>query len=75
MNIDQLERKWKPLKSAARKRWGKLTDDDWHAMTGTRGHLIGRIHKRYEVTREEAERQVEDWSDALLDIVGASTTH
>jgi uncharacterized protein YjbJ (UPF0337 family) len=75
MQWDQIESHWKEFAGSARAHWGKLTDDDWHAMTGTRGHLIGRIHKRYEVTREEAERQVEDWSDALLDIVGASTTH
>lgn len=60
---------------SARAHWSKLTDDDGEAMTGARGHLIGRIQKRYEVTREEAERQVEQWSDALLHFVQASKTH
>jgi uncharacterized protein YjbJ (UPF0337 family) len=75
MQWDRIESQWKEFAGSARAHWSKLTDDDWHAMTGTRGHLIGRIQKRYEVTREEAERQVEQWSEALLDIVGASTTH
>jgi uncharacterized protein YjbJ (UPF0337 family) len=75
MQWDQVESRWNEFVGSARAHWSKLTDDDWHAMTGTRGHLIGRIQKRYEITREEAERQVEQWSDALLDIVGASTTH
>ena len=75
MQWDQIESRWKEFTGSARAHWSKLTDDDWQAMTGTRGHLIGRIQKRYEVTREEAERQVEQWSDALLDFVQASKTH
>jgi uncharacterized protein YjbJ (UPF0337 family) len=75
MQWDQIESQWNEFAGSARAHWSKLTDDDWRAMTGIRGHLIGRIQKRYEITREEAEQQVELWSDALLDIVGASTTH
>lgn len=75
MKRGQIESQWKELSGSARAHWSKLTDDDWHAMTGARGHLIGRIQNRYKITREEAERQVEQWSDALLDNVGASTAH
>ena len=28
MNWDQVEGKWKQMKGAAKKQWGKLTDDD-----------------------------------------------
>jgi uncharacterized protein YjbJ (UPF0337 family) len=75
MQWDQIESQWKEFAGSARAHWSKLTDDDWHAMTGIRGHLIGRIQKRYEVTRDEAEQQVEQWSDALLNFVQASKTN
>ena len=74
MKWDQIEAQWKEFAGSARAHWTKLTDDDWHAITGTKGHLIGRIQKRYGIAREEAERQVDDWSGALLDIVEASRT-
>jgi uncharacterized protein YjbJ (UPF0337 family) len=75
MQWDRIESRWKEFAGSARAHWSKITDDDWHAMTGSRGHLIGRIQNRYKVTREEAEGQVEQWSDGLLDVVGVSTTH
>ena len=75
MKWEHIERQWKEFGVSARAHWSKLTDDDWHAMTGARGHLIGRIQKRYGVTREEAGRQVEQWSDGLLDNAEASTTY
>jgi uncharacterized protein YjbJ (UPF0337 family) len=68
MKWDHIESRWNEFTGSARERWSKLTDDDWQAMTGTRGHLIGRIQKRYDISREEAGMQVEDWSDALVDV-------
>ena len=55
--------------------YGSNTVMMFNAATGAKGYLAGRIQKRYGVTREEAGQQVEQWSDALLDIVEASTTH
>jgi uncharacterized protein YjbJ (UPF0337 family) len=75
MKWEQIEAQWTDFAGSARAHWSKLTDDDWEAITGTKGHLAGRIQKRYEVTREEAERQVDEWSAALLDIATASRTH
>jgi len=75
MQWDQIEAQWNEFTGAARAHWNKLTDDDWEAITGTKGHLVGRIQKRYDVSREEAEKQVDEWSGALLDIVETSRTH
>jgi len=55
--------------------WSKLTNDDWETITGKKEHLVGHIQKRYGIAKEEAKRQVDTWSDALLDIVEASRTH
>ncbi len=64
MNWDQIEGKWKQLMGAARERWGKLTNDDWEAIAGKKDQLIGRIQERYGITREEAEKQADEWSNA-----------
>jgi uncharacterized protein YjbJ (UPF0337 family) len=75
MTWDQIETQWKEFAGSARAHWNKLTDDDWQAITGTKEHLVGCIQKRYGIAREEAERQVGEWSRGLLDIVEGSRTH
>jgi len=75
MTWEQIEPHWKEFAGSAAAHWSKLTADDFEALTGVKGHLMGRIQKRYEVTRQEAERQVDEWSDALLEIDEASGAH
>jgi uncharacterized protein YjbJ (UPF0337 family) len=62
MNWDQIEGKWKQFTGSARERWGKLTDSDWGVIAGKKDQLVGRIQERYGVAKEEAEKQVDDWS-------------
>jgi len=61
MNKDILSGKWKQLKGQAKMRWGKLTDDELDMMTGKSEELIGKIQEKYGYTREEAEREVQDF--------------
>ena len=75
MNWEQLEGKWKEFEGSARAHWSKLTDDDWQTITGKKEHLVGCIRKRYGIAEDEAERQVDEWSRALLDIVESSRSH
>jgi uncharacterized protein YjbJ (UPF0337 family) len=72
MNWDELEVKWKEYAGSARAHWSKLTDDDWQAITGRKDRLVARIQERYNIAKEEAERQVDEWSRALLDIAETS---
>lgn len=65
MNWDQVEGKWKQFTGSARERWGKLTDDDWDRVAGKKEHLTGQIQERYGIAKEEAEKQIDDWSRAL----------
>ena len=67
MNWDQIEGKWKQFTGAARMRWAKLTDDDWAMVSGMKEQLVGRIQERYGVAREEAEKQADEWSRALIE--------
>ena len=62
MNWDQIKGKWTQFKGKAREQWGDLTDDDLEKAKGNREQLAGRIQERYGIAKEEAERQVDDWS-------------
>jgi len=61
MNSDQLKGNWKQLMGDAKKQWGKLTDDDLKQVEGRKDKLVGKIQERYGSTREEAEKQADDW--------------
>lgn len=61
MNWDRVEGNWKQLKGKAREKWGKLTDSDFEQVAGKRDQLIGRIQERYGITREEAQKQADEW--------------
>ena len=63
MNSDQLKGNWKQLMGDAKKQWGKLTDDDLKQVEGRKDKLVGKIQERYGSTREEAEKQADDWLD------------
>ncbi|NLC26338.1 MAG: CsbD family protein [Fastidiosipila sp.] len=61
MNKDTMEGKWEQLKGGVQKRWGKLTDDDLDVIKGDAKILAGKIQERYGITKEEAEKQVEEY--------------
>lgn len=65
MNWDQIKGNWTQFKGKARETWGDLTDDDLARIEGNQEQLVGRIQERYGIAREEAERQVSEWSERL----------
>jgi uncharacterized protein YjbJ (UPF0337 family) len=75
MKWNQLAGRWNEFAGSARAHWSKLTDDDWRTITGEKEQLVGRIQERYGIAKEEAGRQVDEWSSALQNIVEASRTH
>lgn len=62
MNADQLKGQWKQIKGEVRKQWGKLTDDEIDRIDGEREKLIGTLQKKYGMTKEQAEREVKDFT-------------
>lgn len=62
MNWDQIEGNWKQIKGKAREKWGDLTDNDFEVIAGKRDQLVGKIQEKYGITREDAEREVEDFA-------------
>ena len=69
MNWDQVEGNWKIFKGKEREKSGKLTDDELDMIGGRRDRLIGTIQKQYGIARDEAEREVSEFSSGLADIV------
>ena len=65
MNKDQLKGKWKQFTGEAKSKWGKLTDDDLTRAEGDTEKLTGIVQERYGIAREEAEKQVESWTNSL----------
>jgi uncharacterized protein YjbJ (UPF0337 family) len=61
MTWDEIGTKWMQFKGSAKQKWGKLTDDDLDYVAGTRDRLIGRLQEKYGMTKDEAERQAEEW--------------
>ncbi|HST09634.1 MAG TPA: CsbD family protein [Terriglobales bacterium] len=62
MNWDQVKGEWTQMKGSVRKQWGKLTDDDLDVIAGERERLVGKIQERYGIAKEEAEKQIANWS-------------
>lgn len=65
MDWHQIKGNWKQVRGEAKKRWGKLTDDDLLVIDGRRDKLIGKIQEAYGKSRDEADRDVDDWRDTL----------
>lgn len=65
MNWDRVEGNWKQFTGKAQQKWGKLTDDDLDQVKGNKQELEGKIQERYGKSKEEAEREVDDWSQTL----------
>ena len=67
MNWDRIEGNWKQFKGQVQKRWGKLTNDHLDVVNGERKALAGRIQESDGVSKDEAERQIDDWTRTLAD--------
>ena len=53
------------MMGTARTKWGEITDDEWSQIAGRRDEMVGAIQRRYGLAREEAEREVDDWSQGM----------
>ena len=62
MNSDQFEGQWKQLKGTVKEKWGKLTDDDITSLSGKKDQFIGKLQERYGYSREQAEREADEWA-------------
>jgi len=65
MNWDQVEGKWKQYSGKIKEKWGKLTDDDLTTISGKRDQLVGKLQERYGMAKDQAEKQIDEFTRAL----------
>ena len=65
MNWTTIEGQWVQVKADLKARWARLTDHDVEFLEAKKDRLVGKIVERYGVLKEEAERQVEEWTHKL----------
>lgn len=70
MNWDQIEGNWKQFQGEAKRRWGKLTDDDMTAISGQKDKLMGKLQERYGYAKEQAEKEARAFADAMKEPAG-----
>ena len=61
MNSDTLKGDWKKLQGQVKEKWGKLTNDHLDVIEGKKEQLVGHIQKEYGISKEEAQKQVDDF--------------
>ena len=61
MNADILKGKWKELKGEVKVKWGKLTNQDVTQIEGHEEKLIGILQKRYGYSKDQAEKEYNDF--------------
>lgn len=59
MNWDEISGKWTQAKGSIRKKWGELTDDDVEQIAGERDKMVGKLQERYGMTKDAAEREID----------------
>jgi uncharacterized protein YjbJ (UPF0337 family) len=74
MNSDTIGGNWKQFVGKAREKWGKLTDNDWETLGGQKDQIVGKIQERYGVTRDEAQRQWDEFNTSA-DHLDSETAH
>ncbi len=60
MNKDILKGNWKETKGKLKQKYGELTDDDLTYTEGKEEEMVGRIQKKLGVTKDEAEKIIEN---------------
>lgn len=59
---DQIKGNWMQFTGKVKQQWGKLTDDDIAVIEGKREELVGRLQERYGYAKEQAEREIDEWT-------------
>lgn len=61
MNWDQIEGRWNEMKGRVRQKWSQMTDSDFENIGGKKDQLVGWLQKQYGYTKEQAERELDDF--------------
>lgn len=75
MNRDIFEGKWKQFKGEVKKQWGKLTDDEIDQINGQHEKMVGLLQERYGYSREQAERELDEFMERQATPPAGSTRY
>lgn len=65
---------WRALRRAAGHEWSRLSEEQLDAVDGRRDRLARVIRDTYEVSLDEADKQIAAWESSLAD-AGAGDEH
>lgn len=74
MNWDRIEGNWKQLAGQVQEKWGKLTNDHLDVVAGRRDQLVGKIQEVYGIGKDEADKQINEFADAVDKTLSAKST-
>jgi uncharacterized protein YjbJ (UPF0337 family) len=70
MNLDRSYGTWKQVRGKVKQQWGALIGDPATVVAGTRELLAGKVQEQRGISKQEADRQLQDfmsrhrnWSD------------
>ncbi|HLX80638.1 MAG TPA: CsbD family protein [Burkholderiales bacterium] len=61
MNRDRLGGIWKQFSGKAKQHWGALTGDPLAVAAGDRDRIFGRVQEQRGISKQEADRELEDF--------------
>lgn len=61
MHWDIIAGNWKQFSGSIKQKWGQLTDDELVQINGQREQLEGMLQSKYGYSREQAQREIDDW--------------
>jgi len=61
MSWSTIQNDWNRYKVAAKQEWDKLSEAQIAGTQGNREYLTSRVQEAYALSKEEAERRVNDW--------------
>lgn len=64
INREKLSSHWNEYKGKIREKWNKITDEDLQKINGKWDHLIQTIQQRYNLSKEDAEKELHRWCEA-----------
>lgn len=66
MDWSTIQGRWDEYNVAAKRRWGKLSEQQLHSARGHRSYLLRRVQEAYSLTADEADRELVAWEEQLL---------
>jgi uncharacterized protein YjbJ (UPF0337 family) len=64
---ERIRSNWNHYKVRAKAQWSKLSEEQLQNIQGNREHLASRVQHAYDLSKEEAEKQVAEWQALQTD--------